>query len=176
MTSWKRGLTCQQLSTTIQPSRPSKAEPVQRPQLFLHTALLSRRGAVVHTAWFLFLEDLAIWLQGLPSTLKLSCLFRIYMLPKTPTLVLFLLFLFLFFFFLSCLDQGLCYVYVCKSEACFLPEEDWPCGMEQWQNKGSTSYLQQVLRTQKKVEKIKLTSSDAGEGVKELQCLLLHYI
>lgn len=177
MTSWKRGLTCQQHSTTTQPSRPSKARPVQRPQLFLHTTLLSRRGA----AWFLFLEDLAIWLRGSTPPSKLPCLSKITCCPKHQHLFCFYSLcsscFFCFCFFLSCFEQGLCYVYVSESEACFVAERrTWPCGTGQWQNKGYASYSQQVLRTEKSRGKQRKYSPDASERVKEMQCLLLHYI
>lgn len=126
-TSWKRGLTCQQHSTTTQPSRPSKAQPVQRPQLFLYTTPLSRRDEEVHTAWFFYSSR--IWLfdcRGSSPPLKLPCIFKFTSCPKTPTNVLFLFFMFLlffgFFFLLSCFEQGLCYVYVSESEACFFSE------------------------------------------------------
>lgn len=117
-TSWRRGLTCRRPSTTIQPSRPSKARPVQRPQLFLHTALLSRTGAAGLAAWFLFLKDSAVRLQGLWSPLNCPAFFWICILPKTIVPFLFRLLL----FFLSCFEQGLCYVYVSESEAFCLPE------------------------------------------------------
>ena len=142
MTSWRRGHTCQQHSTTTQPSRPSKARPVQRPQLFLHTTLLSRRGAVVHTAWFLFLEDLAIWLQGWSPPSKLPCLSKITCCPKTPTLVLFLFVKFLLFFLfwagsVLCLRLWIWSLFSCR-------KEDWSCGAGQWQNKSSFSLFTSV--------------------------------
>lgn len=58
---------------------------------------------------------------GVVATIETALPFQNYMLPKTPTLVLFLFFMFLLFF-LSCFEQGLCYVYVSESEACFLAE------------------------------------------------------
>lgn len=48
MTSWKRGHTCQQRSTTTQPSRPSKARPVPGLQLSLRVNAIIQEGAL----WF----------------------------------------------------------------------------------------------------------------------------
>lgn len=181
MTSWRRGHTCQQHSTTTQPSRPSKARPVWRPQLFLHTTVLSRRGAVVHTAWFLFLEGFGYLTAGVVATIKTALPFQNYMLPKKKKhqhlFCFYSLCFSCFFFFLSCFEQGLCYVYVSESEACFVAEkEDWPCGTGQWQNKGWRLVFTSVKSRKKKSGKAKWTSSDASERVKEMQCLLLHYI
>lgn len=173
MTSWRRGHTCQQHSTTTQPSRPSKARPVQRPQLFLHTTLLSRRGAVVHTAWFLFLEDLAIWLQGWSPPSKLPCLSKITCCPKHQHLFCFYSLSSSCF---SCFEQGLCYVYVSESEACFLAERRTDLVAQDSDRTKVTPRYSQVLRTDKSRRRQSLKSSDASERVKEMQCLLLHYI
>lgn len=83
MTSWKRGHTCQQHLTTIQPSRPSKAQPVQRLQLFLHITLLSWRDAVVHTAWFFIPQGFGSLTAGVVATINTALPFQNYMLPKT---------------------------------------------------------------------------------------------
>lgn len=83
MTSWKRGHTCQQHLTTIQPSRPSKAQPVQRLQLFLHITLLSRRDAVVYTAWFFIPQGFGSLTAGVVATINTALPFQNYMLPKT---------------------------------------------------------------------------------------------
>lgn len=101
MTSWRRGHTCQQHLTTTQPSRPSKARSVQWLQLFCTQHCHPGGGAVVHS-WFLFFEDLALWLQGsLPPILP--CLSENDVLPKTSTRSTFILcspsFLFFSFFF-----------------------------------------------------------------------------
>lgn len=99
MTSWKRGLTCRQHSTTTQPSRPSKARPIQKAAAVpAHNTVGPGGGAVVHRARFLFLEDLTILTAGVVATIKTALPFQNYMLPKTPTLVLFLFFMFLLFF------------------------------------------------------------------------------
>lgn len=141
MTSWKRGHMCRRHLTTTQPSRPSKAQPVQRLQLFLHITLFSRRDAVVHTAWFLFLKDLALWLRGsLPPSI-LPCLSKITCCPKHQHLFCFyslcssyLFVLFLFFFWAG---SVLCFcLWIWHLISCRM--EDWPCGTGQWQNKGYT--------------------------------------
>lgn len=94
--------------------------------------------------------DLAIWLWGGHHHLKNCPAFsNLQAAPKHQRLFCFYSSCsscFFFFFFPSCFEQGLCYVYVSESEACFLPaKEDWPYGTGQWQNKGYTLYLHQVL-------------------------------
>lgn len=127
MTSWRRGLMCQQRLTTTQPSRPSKARPVQRLQLFLHTAVVQEGRCGSHSLVFIP-RGFGYLTVGAVATIQTALPFQTYMLPKTTTLVPFLFFKFLllfffsFFFFQSCFEQGLCYVYFSESEACFLPE------------------------------------------------------
>lgn len=114
MTSWRRGHTCQQHSTTTQPSRPSKARPVWRPQLFLHTTVLSRRGAVVHTAWFLFLEGFGYLTAGVVATIKTALPFQNYMLPKkknTNTCSVFILYVSPVFFFFCLVLSRVCVMF-----------------------------------------------------------------
>lgn len=123
MTSWRRGLMCQQRLTTTQPSRPSKARPVQRLQLFLHTAVAQEGRCGSHSLVFIP-RGFGYLTVGAVATIQTALPFQTYMLPKTQTHVPFLFFKFLlfFFFFWSCFEQGLCYVYFSESEACFLPE------------------------------------------------------
>lgn len=92
------------------------------PQLVLHTALLSWTG----TAWFLFLEDSADKTAGVVITIKLSCLFWIYILPC--------------FFVLS----RVCVMFTSELKPAFSYR-----GRTLWPNNGSSSDLQQVFRTQK---------------------------
>lgn len=171
MTSWKRGLTCQQRSTTIQPSRPSKAQQVQRLQLFLHTAPLSRRGRCdVHGLGFLFLEDSANWLQGSSSSLKLSCVFWISTLPEKPTCSVFILCSRFFVVLFVSFEQGLCYVYVSEPEVCLLPERRTNLvGVGPWQNKVSTFFISNKCSEHKKVggkKKQSWNPQDTSERVK----------
>lgn len=63
MTSWKRGHTCQQRSTTTQPSRPSKARPVPGLQLSLRVNAIIQEGAL----WFAQLVFFFLIPQGFGS-------------------------------------------------------------------------------------------------------------
>lgn len=56
----------------------------------LHTTLSSRRGRCGPHSWFLFFEDLALWLQGSLPPPVLPCLSKNDVLPKTSTHVLLL--------------------------------------------------------------------------------------
>lgn len=60
--------------------------------------------------------------MGVITTIKTALLFQIYKLPQnTNDCSVFILHVPPVFFFFSCFEQGLCYVYVSESEACFLP-------------------------------------------------------
>lgn len=101
MTSWKKGHTCQQHSTTTQPSRPSKARPVQGLQLFLRVNTVIQEGRCgSHTLVFIpqgfgsLTAGVVATINTAPPFQKVTCC------PKTPTLLL-LFSTFLLFF--SCL-------------------------------------------------------------------------
>lgn len=123
MTSWKRGHTCQQHSTTTQPSRPSKARPVQGLQLFLRVNTVIQEGRCgSHTLVFIpqgfgsLTAGVVATINTAPPFQKVTCC------PKTPTLLLLFSTFLLFFFFVfvfSFFAQGLCYVYVSWIQSLF---------------------------------------------------------
>lgn len=124
MTSWRRGHMCQQHLITTQPSRPSKAQSVQWLQLFC-TQQSSRRGRCGPHNWFLFFEDLALWLQGSLPPPVLPCLSKIDVLPKTSTLVLLLFSMFpLFCLVLS--SSRVCVLFTSPALIFLAESKDWP--------------------------------------------------
>lgn len=104
MTSWKRGHTCQQHSTTTQPSRPSKARPVQGLQLFLRVnTVIQEERCGSHTLVFIP-QGFGSLTAGVVATINTALPFqKVTCCPKTPTLLLlfstFLFFLFFCLFF-----------------------------------------------------------------------------
>lgn len=103
---------CQQRSTTTQPSRPSKARPVQRLQLFLHTAVVQEGRCGSHSLVFIP-RGFGYLTVGAVATIQTALPFQTYMLPKTPTHVPFLFFKFLLFFFCFVFCFGLVLSRVC---------------------------------------------------------------
>lgn len=149
MTSWKRGHTCQQHSTTTQPSRPSKARPVQGLQLFLRVNTVIQEGRCgSHTLVFIpqgfgsLTAGVVATINTAPPFQKVTCC------PKTPTLLLLFSTFLLFFLFFSFL-----FVFFCAgSVLCLrlLNPKPFYLHMGGWRLvKGYTSYLLVLIRGKK---------------------------
>lgn len=174
MISWKRGHTCQQHSTTTQPSRPSKARPVQRLQLFLHCC---PGGAL----WFtkLGFYSSRIWLYdcgGRRHHRNCPAFPKLHAAQNTNTCSVFILYVPSVFFFCLVLSR-VCVMFTSLNlKPVFLQRGGLTLLHRTVTEQGLRLVFTTSVKNRKKSGKAKLTSSDASERVKEMQCLLLHYI
>lgn len=148
MTSWKKGLMCQQHSTTTQPSRPSKAQTSPKATAVPAHNTVVQRGrcgscSLVFIPRGFWLFDCGGWCHHK----KLPCLSRLYAAQNTNTCSVFIPYVPPFFVLfwagsVLCLRLRIWSLF-------FSRMEDWPRGTWQWQNKGYASYFQQMYRTEK---------------------------
>lgn len=131
---------------------------------------------MVHTAWVFFPRGFGYLTAGVVATIKTALPFQNYMLPKTPTLVLFLFFVSPVFFFFGLVLSRVCVMFTSLNLKPVLLQNG---GLTLWHRTVTEQGLRLVftsVKNRKESGKANLSSSNASERMKEMQCLLLHYI
>lgn len=164
MTSWKKGHMCRQHSTTTRPNRPSKAQTSPRASAVpAHHPVAQGGRCGPDILVFIPRGFGCLTAGGLPPyTVEQNCpAFPNYMLPKTPTLVLFLFLMFLPFFFFLVLSR-VCVMFTSLNLKPVMSQEGGLTVTEQ----GLCLIFPASVKNGKKARKAKLTKHHPQKQVK----------